>query len=89
MTNVRCCQQNAHPPCSAASHENESYNTNSPSGSTLTLVRIIHIRLRVPRILAEATIIKISRAAFISLTAQSDRRLLFEGGIYSKKDGTY
>ena len=43
------------PLSSAFSHGKELYNTNSPSASPVTVVRIISIRVRVPRV-AAATI---------------------------------
>ena len=43
------------PLSSAVSHGKELYNTNSPSASPVTVVRIIRIRVRVPRV-AAATI---------------------------------
>ena len=43
------------PLSSAVSHGKELYNTNSPSASPVTVVRIIRMRVRVPRV-AAATI---------------------------------
>ena len=43
------------PLSSAVSHGKELYNTNSPSASPVTVVRIIRLRVRVPRV-AAATI---------------------------------
>ena len=42
-------------PLSSVTHGKELYNMNSPSASPVTIVRIIHLRMRVPRI-AAATI---------------------------------
>ena len=42
-------------PLSSVTHGKELYNTNSPSTSPVTVVKIIHLRMRVPRI-AAATI---------------------------------
>ena len=43
------------PLSSAVSHGNELYNTNSPSASPVTVIRIIHICVRVPRVAAATT----------------------------------
>ena len=43
------------PLSSAVSHEKELYNTNGPSASPVTVVRIIHVCVHVPRVAAATT----------------------------------
>ena len=56
VTVARRCQKYAQPLSPAVSRGNDSYNTNSPSASVVTVIKIIRICGCVPRLLAAATI---------------------------------